>query len=92
MTYLAKEVNAYLAETKLLADELNESTGLSWLWALLFGPIWALTIGSGKYAGIMLLVWILTLGFGWITWPFFAYAAHRDVASKKAELMMAARR
>jgi hypothetical protein len=40
MNDLVEEVVADKAELELIAETYNESTGLSWLWAFIFGPIY----------------------------------------------------
>lgn len=67
-----------------LAEELDESSKLSWLWCLFFGPLWFAFIGSWKWFSISLLAAIVTAGLSVIILPFFAYKAHRDVAMAKA--------
>ena len=67
-----------------MAEELDESTSLSWLWCLLFGPFWFAFIGSWKWFFISLLAAIVTAGLSIVIMPFFAYKAHRDLAMAKA--------
>ena len=69
---------------KELAAQLDESTGLSWLWCFLFGPLWFIFIGSWKWAVIAIFAAIVTFGLSVIIMPFFAYVAHRDVAMAQA--------
>lgn len=70
--------------------DVNESTGLSWLWCFFFGPFWFLFIGSPKWAVISFGAALCTLGLSAFIMPFFAYKAHRDVAERKALMLMSA--
>ena len=83
ITELAYDREKQKAEIAALAATYDESTGLSWLWAFLFGPLWALYIGNLKYAVIMFVLNLVLIGF--VLNPFLAYAAHRDRAQRKAE-------
>lgn len=73
----------YKSNINTMTEDLNESTGASWLWAFLFGPIWFLFIGSWRYAAISLVLSLFVVGI--IINPFLAYPAHRAVARDKAE-------
>ncbi len=81
MTMTNAELNLVIAER---TADMDESTGLSWLWCFLFGPLWFLFIGSGKWALISFIAAIFTIGLSMFVMPFFAYKAHRDVARKNA--------
>lgn len=83
---LTARIMADTAEKELVAEQLNESTGLSWLWAFLFGPIYFAVHGFWGRAGIVLLLNFVIIGF--IVAPFLAYPAWRGRAEEKAEKMM----
>jgi hypothetical protein len=70
-----------------LTRTCNESTGLSWLWAFLFGWIWFLYIGNGKMALVSFVLTLFVVGL--IVNPFLAYRAHRQVARREALNQMA---
>ncbi|MEM7641182.1 MAG: hypothetical protein AAF366_01485 [Pseudomonadota bacterium] len=83
---LSDRVAADRAEIDLLADQMNEGTGLSWLWAFLFGPLYYAVFGFWGRAGI---VFVLSLFFiGIIVSPFLAAGAWRGRALEKAEKMI----
>ena len=86
---IAEDVNKRLAlrERKIeqAAENFNESTGLSWLWAFLLGPIYfGANFGVWWFLGT-LAAGIATFGLAVFAWPFLAYPAHRQLARKKAE-------
>jgi hypothetical protein len=71
-------------------EDFNQSTGLTWLWSLLFGWIWFMWWGwYGK--AVLVLVLQLTL-IGYVLIPFIAYGAWREQAEAdaKAERMVRA--
>ena len=75
---------------KINPEDFNQSTGLTWLWSLLFGWIWFMWWGwYGK--AVLVLVLQLTL-IGYVLIPFIAYDAWRKQAEAdaKAERMMRA--
>ncbi len=74
-----------IEQTEALEKHYNESTGLSWLWAFCFGPIWFLYIGAGWWALGTLVASICTLGAAILVYPFLAYPAHRYVARRKVK-------
>lgn len=73
-------------EAEVLADNFNESTGLSWLWAFLFGPIYFAVHGFWGRAVLILALNFIIIGF--IVAPFLAYPAWRERAQKQAEKML----
>ena len=73
---------ADLAEIEELTDVHNESTGLSWLWALLFGPLYYWTNGFVGRGFVVLALNFILIGF--IISPFLAYPAWRKRAYSKA--------
>lgn len=77
------------AEARQLSDTFNESTGLSWLWAFLFGPIYFWVHGFVGRGFILLAITIVTLGFGALLAPFIVYPAWRKRAERKANDMVA---
>lgn len=83
---LKSEAQATRLEANELADTLNESTGVSWLWAFLFGPLYFAAHGFWSRA---LIIFVLNFFFiGFILAPFMAYPAWRERARKKAEQMI----
>ena len=85
---LVAEAQADRAEADLLKDTFKESTGLTWLWALLFGPLYFWVHGFWGFGFIVLIISIPTLGLGLIAAPFLAYYAWSKKAEKKAENMV----
>lgn len=83
MSDLVAEVNADKAEIELIAETYNESTGLSWLWAFLFGPLYFWVNGFVARGFVVLLLNFIIIGF--IVSPFLAYPAWRKKAYLKAE-------
>ena len=77
------------AEMRQLAATFNDSTGLSWLWALLFGPIYFRVHGFVARGFILLGITVVTFGFGGLIAPFIAYPAWRKRAEAKARDMVA---
>jgi uncharacterized membrane protein len=69
--------------TAIDTAQYNDSTGLSWLWALIFGPIWFLWHGFYKWALVVFLLNFVLIGF--ILAPFLAYKAHSERADERAE-------
>ncbi|WP_158514978.1 DUF2628 domain-containing protein [Nioella nitratireducens] len=74
------------AEVDLLAESFDESTGLSWLWAFLFGPLYFLAHGFWQRALLVLLLNFFIIGF--FVAPFLAYPAWKARAKEKAEKML----
>ena len=83
---LQKEAAANKAEADVLADTFDDSTGVSWLWAFLFGPFYFAVHGFWGRALIVFLLNFLIIGF--FVAPFLAYPAWRGRAEKKAEKML----
>jgi hypothetical protein len=77
------------AEARQLAATFNESTGLSWLWALLFGPLYFWVHGFVARGFVLLGISIITLGFGLLLAPFIVYPAWRKKAEQKANDLVA---
>lgn len=73
----------YASDLKAIEDKHNQSTSFSWLWALLFGPIYFAVHGFWGRAGIVLLLNFFIIGF--FVAPFLAYPAWRARARKEAE-------
>ncbi|MCA0963285.1 hypothetical protein [Salipiger bermudensis] len=86
---LVDEARADNAERDLLIETYKESTGLTWLWSLLFGPIYFWVHGFVGMGFIVLIVSIATFGIGILAAPFLAYYAWRKRAEKKASNMVA---
>ena len=53
------------------------NSALSWLWCLLFGPLYFLVKGNIFHALISLFLAILTLGISHLLYPFFVYGINR---------------
>ncbi|MEM8850539.1 MAG: hypothetical protein AAGE03_10955 [Pseudomonadota bacterium] len=70
---LSDRVAADQAEVELLADQMNEGTGLSWLWTFLFGPIYYAVFGFWGRAGLVFLLSLFFIGI--IVSPFLAAGA-----------------
>ena len=51
---------------------VRATTPFTWLWCLLFGFFYFAYKGIWRHAIIGFLVAILTLGFSWLAYPFFA--------------------
>ncbi|MEM1346654.1 MAG: hypothetical protein AAGI34_19005 [Pseudomonadota bacterium] len=80
-------------DLELRAEALDESTGLSWLWAFLFGPFYYAVHSFWPRALIILLLDFLVIGF--LISPFMAYPAWKERARQRAErefMLMAAAR
>ncbi|MDF2140833.1 DUF2628 domain-containing protein [Paenirhodobacter sp. CAU 1674] len=79
-----------LASSIATADDLtrryDESTGLSWLWAFLFGPIYFAVHGFWGRAAIVLILNFFIIGF--FVAPFMAYPAWRKRAEERADRAM----
>ncbi|MDE0209529.1 MAG: DUF2628 domain-containing protein [Boseongicola sp.] len=63
-------------------EAIDDSTGLSWLWALVFGPIYFAVYRFWWQALLVLLLDFILIGF--IVAPFMAYPAWRSRAKKSA--------
>ena len=82
------KLNEHQAKIDALAEKLDESTSLSWLWALCFGPIYFAAHGFWGRAVLVLALNFVLIGF--IVAPFLAYPAWRERARDKAERAIAA--
>ena len=82
---LVAEANADKAQAELLKDSFKESTGLTWLWSFLFGPIYFWVHGFIALGFVQLIISIATYGVGILAAPFLAYYAWNNRAKKKAE-------
>lgn len=80
-----REAAASRAEARALADSLNESTALSWFWALLFGPLYDLVHGFFARAPVVLLLDLRIIGV--LVSPFLACPSWRKRALARAEVM-----
>ena len=50
------------------------SSPISWLWVLLFGPIYWVVKGVWRHAGIHLVLFVASLGILHLIYPFFTYS------------------
>jgi hypothetical protein len=82
MSNLVTELTADKAEIELIAETYNESTGLSWLWAFLFGPLYFWVNGFVARGFVVLLLNLVFIGF--LIAPFLAYPAWRKRSMEKA--------
>lgn len=80
---LKERVRVNQAKVDDLSDSFNEATGLSWLWAFLFGPLYFAVHGFWSRAALILFLNFLIIGF--LVAPFLAYPAWRIRAKEKAE-------
>ena len=87
MNNVVNDALASKAELELIADAHNESTGLSWLWAFLFGPLYFWVHGFVGRGFVVLLLNFIVIGF--IVAPFLAYPAWRKRAMAKAQKLHA---
>ena len=76
------------AKIDIMAPKLDESTSLSWLWALFFGPLYFAAHGFWGRAVLVLAFNFVLIGF--IIAPFLAYPAWRERARDKAGRAIAA--
>ncbi len=67
-------------EAEVLAESFDESTGASWFWALLFGPLYFAVHGFWGRAVLLLALNLVVIGF--FVAPFLAYPAWKDRAKK----------
>lgn len=82
---LVLEAQADKAETDELTKTFDESTGFTWLWSILFGPLYFWVHGFVARGFVLLGICIVTLGFGVLIAPFMAYPAWKNKARAKAE-------
>lgn len=71
------------AEIAGWAAEMDESTRLTWLWALLFGPLYFAAHGFRSQAVLVLLLDLVLVGL--VVAPFLAYLAWRKRGTERAE-------
>jgi len=83
---LKTEAAATRIEAETLAESFNESTGASWFWALLFGPIYFAVHGFWGRAALVLVLNLFVIGV--LVAPFLAYPAWRERARRQAEKMI----
>ncbi|MEM6422573.1 MAG: hypothetical protein AAF698_08285 [Pseudomonadota bacterium] len=83
---LAQEWAICDEEIEIVAETVDESTGISWLWALLFGPLYFAVWGFWAKAALVLCLNFLLIGFA--VAPFLAYAAWKARAREKAERLL----
>ena len=89
---LAQIARMQEAEVAAWAEEMTESTRLTWLWALLFGPLYFAVHGFRGQAVTVLVLDLLLVGL--VLAPFLAYPAWRRRGRERAEWlhgMLAAR-
>ncbi|MCX7565472.1 hypothetical protein OS189_03820 [Sulfitobacter sp. F26169L] len=84
---LVTEAQADKAEVELLTDTFNESTGLTWLWSMMFGPMYFWVHGFIGRGFLLLAICVVTLGFGILLAPFLAYPGWKKRAQRKASNM-----
>jgi len=82
---LVERARADAAETRLLAKTYNESTGLTWLWSMLFGPLYFWVHGFIGRGFLLLALCLPTFGLAVLVAPFLAYAGWSKRARLKAE-------
>jgi membrane protein insertase Oxa1/YidC/SpoIIIJ len=82
MNDLVEEVVADKAELELIAETYNESTGLSWLWAFIFGPIYFWVNGFVARGFVIFALNFVIIGF--FLAPFIVYPAWRKRSMEKA--------
>ncbi|MEO0679862.1 MAG: hypothetical protein AAF192_05540, partial [Pseudomonadota bacterium] len=83
---LASRIAANQAEAEIVADRVDESTSLSWLWAFLCGPLYFAFWG---FWGRAVVVFVLNFALvGFLLAPFLAYPAWRGRALEKAEKLL----
>ena len=87
MNNIVAETQADRAELELLAETYNESTGLSWLWAFLFGPLYFWVNGFVGYGFLIFFLNFIIIGF--VVAPFLAYPAWRKRSMDKAKKLHA---
>ena len=89
---LAEMARMQEAEVALWAREMDESTGLTWLWAMLFGPLYFAAHGFRGQALAVLVLDLMLVGL--VLAPFIARAAWRRRGEEQARWlhgMLAAR-
>jgi hypothetical protein len=61
----------------------SSSSPLSWLWCLLFGPIYFLVKGNFFHALVHFLLSAMTFGIAMLIYPFFVYGINRTYYLKR---------
>jgi Flp pilus assembly protein TadB len=69
-----------------LAENMNEGTNLSWLWAFLCGPLYYVVHGFWGRAALVLVLNFVLIGF--FVSPFLAAGAWRQRAQERARGMI----
>ncbi len=87
---LVAEAEADRIEIEALKKAYKDSTGLTWLWSLLFGPIYFWVHGFIAMGFVIILICVPTYGVGILAAPFLAYHAWNRRATRKAEYAVAA--
>ncbi len=64
-------------------NNYTEEVHLAFLWTLLFGALYFLVKGVWTHALISLILAIVTSGFSWLIYPFFARGVMRTHFLKK---------
>ena len=60
------------------SDYVEESaTQVSWLWVLLFGPLYWVIRGVWRHAVAHFVLALVTGGIAWLVYPFFTYSILR---------------
>ena len=81
-------IEQHQSKIETLAAQMNESTALSWFWALLFSALYFAFHGFWGRAVLVFALNFILIGF--IVAPFLAYPAWRERAREKAERAIAA--
>lgn len=84
---ISERVLAEKAQIEQMTEAYNESTGASWLWALLLGPIYYAYFGFWGRAVIIFLLNVILIGI--IISPLIVYPAWKSRARMKAEQTVA---
>lgn len=79
---LAEMARLQEAQIAAWADEMDESTRLTWLWALLFGPLYFLAHGFRGQAALVLVLDLALVGL--VAAPFLAHLAWRRRGQERA--------
>lgn len=80
---LAEMARLQEAQIATWAEQMDESTRLTWLWALLFGPLYFLAHGFRGQAALVLLLDLALVGL--VAAPFLAHLAWRRRGRERAE-------
>ncbi len=86
---LVEKARSDLAEERLLTNTFNESTGLTWLWSILFGPLYFWVHGFVGRGFVLLAICLFTFGIGVLLAPFLAYPGWKKRARLKAADLVA---